>query len=188
MQATTVKKVWILLVVIIIAMAWFRSAGGQIPQENPGSAQGPRALVVDVEGPIGPATRDFILRSLENAVATNASLVIIRLDTPGGLDASTRAIVKAILSSPVPFATFVAPEGARAASAGTYILLAAHIAAMSPTTPPPSATTVVSRFAPDSTSRSRIDCIVATVLYASPSGSARLATLRPARFACSLSR
>ena len=87
-----------------------------------------------VQGPIGPATMDFLVKSLEEAALRNAELLIIRLDTPGGLDASTREIVKAILNSPVPVATFVAPEGARAASAGTYILYASHIAVMSPAT------------------------------------------------------
>ena len=93
-----------------------------------------RAVLVDVQGPIGPATMDFLVSSLEEAASRNAELMIIRLDTPGGLDASTRDIVKAILNSPVPVATFVAPEGARAASAGTFILYASHIAAMSPAT------------------------------------------------------
>lgn len=93
-----------------------------------------RAILLDVQGPIGPATVEFLTDSLEEAVVRSAELVIIRLDTPGGLDASTRDIVKAILNSPVPVATFVAPAGARAASAGTYILYASHIAAMSPAT------------------------------------------------------
>jgi membrane-bound serine protease (ClpP class) len=93
-----------------------------------------RAIVLDMVGPIGPATVEFLTGSLEKATARNAELVIIRMDTPGGLVASTRDIVKAILNSPVPVATFVTPGGARAASAGTYILYASHIAAMSPAT------------------------------------------------------
>lgn len=93
-----------------------------------------RAIMVDIVGPIGPATVEFLTGSLEKATARNAELVIIRMDTPGGLVASTRDIVKAILNSPVPVATFVTPGGARAASAGTYILYASHIAAMSPAT------------------------------------------------------
>ncbi len=90
--------------------------------------------MLDLVGPIGPATADFVTGSLEKAAARNAEVVIIRMDTPGGLDASTRDIVKAILNSPVPVATLVTPGGARAASAGTYILYASHIAAMSPAT------------------------------------------------------
>jgi len=92
------------------------------------------AILLDVQGPIGPATAEFLTGSLGKAVARSAELVIVRMDTPGGLDASTRDIVKAILNSPVPVATYVAPGGARAASAGTYILYASHIAAMSPAT------------------------------------------------------
>jgi membrane-bound serine protease (ClpP class) len=93
-----------------------------------------RAILLDVQGPIGPATVEFVTSALEAAESRNTELVIIRMDTPGGLDASTRDIVKSILNSSVPVATFVAPEGARAASAGMYILYASHIAAMSPAT------------------------------------------------------
>ncbi len=92
------------------------------------------AILLNLEGAIGVATAEYIINGIEEAEDRGAELVIIRMDTPGGLVSPMRDIVKAILGSDVPVATYVSPDGARADSAGTYILLASHIAAMAPTT------------------------------------------------------
>jgi len=97
------------------------------------SAQ-PLVYLVHLDGPLGPAKADLIMRSLTAAEAAGAAAFIIRMDTPGGLDKAMRDLVKRILGAEVPVITFVAPDGARAASAGTYIAYASHVAAMAPAT------------------------------------------------------
>jgi membrane-bound serine protease (ClpP class) len=92
------------------------------------------AVQLDLEGALGVATAEYIIDGIEDAQEDGASLIIIRMDTPGGLVEPMRDIIQTILASEVPVATFVSPGGARADSAGTYILFACHIAAMAPTT------------------------------------------------------
>ncbi|MDB5453149.1 MAG: nodulation protein NfeD, partial [Caulobacteraceae bacterium] len=110
-------------------------AAGFVTGIAPAASQSGRvAMVLHLDGAIGPASADYFKHSLAKAKTRDAGMVILRLDTPGGLDTSMRDMIREIIASPVPVAVYVAPGGARAASAGTYLLYASHVAAMAPGT------------------------------------------------------
>jgi membrane-bound serine protease (ClpP class) len=98
------------------------------------TANAQEVWVVELDGAIGPATADYFIQSLDDAQEAQAAVLIVRLDTPGGLDQSMRDMIKEILAARVPVVMYVAPNGSRAASAGTYLLYASHVAAMAPAT------------------------------------------------------
>jgi len=116
---------------------WTWAAGGtgtaQAGISDTGAAD-TDVLLVDLEGPVGPASVDLVIRTIEDANQRGLEAVVLRMNTPGGLDKAMRDLVQVILASEVPIITYVAPNGARAASAGTYIAYASHIAAMAPAT------------------------------------------------------
>ncbi len=119
---------------MLLVAACITTLVASVPAEDDTAAPAPHAALIDIDGAIGPAVSGYVDKARLAAIASGARVIVLRIDTPGGLDTSMRDIVKSILNSPVPVAAFVAPGGARAASAGTYILYAAHIAAMAPAT------------------------------------------------------
>ena len=120
------KRNKVLLILSILFMFAFVAA---IPSQEKAPV-----YTIEVDGIINPATAKFIIDSIDQATQQGAQCLIIQLDTPGGLMESMRMIVKKILTSTIPIIVYVAPSGARAASAGVFITMAAHIAVMAPST------------------------------------------------------
>jgi membrane-bound serine protease (ClpP class) len=132
---TTMRKI-MAVVVFFMGLIGCGSVWGQTPSTAPAESLGPQreVKVLKVQGMIGPTIADYVTKNIELANRELVDAIVIELDTPGGLDDSMREIVQAILRSEVPVITYVWPEGARAASAGTFIVLASQVAAMAPAT------------------------------------------------------
>jgi membrane-bound serine protease (ClpP class) len=129
---TSVATLRLALWIAALACAGFVAAGGGRATAQPVPERA--VLVIDIKGAIGFVTAEQLTKAVQRAKATGAPALVVRIDTPGGLLSSTREMIHAILASPVPVIMYVAPNGSRAASAGTYLMYASHIAAMAPST------------------------------------------------------
>src|SRR5258708_16162649 len=129
MGVPAVRTVKAALVAAIAIVALVVSLLPGLAEEN-----GSVALTISIDGAIGPASASYVKDALAKAGERRAEIVILRLNTPGGLNSSMREIIADVLASPVPVVGYVAPSGGHAASAGTYILYATHVAAMAPGT------------------------------------------------------
>jgi len=129
------------IVAIIIGILLYFFSPSLIAQQAKEVQQG-KIYITTIDSAISPANADYFIRGLDEAVNNNADLLLLNLNTPGGLDKSMRAMIQAILSSPIPVVIYISPKGARGASAGTYLMYASHIAAMAPATNLGSATPI----------------------------------------------
>ena len=128
-QITRFLSALVLVAGLGLSLLPYTAARAQLPGL---AASGGRVLLIEIEGAIGFVSAERLKKALQDAATERAAAVVVRIDTPGGLVASTRDMIRDILASPVPVILYVAPSGARAASAGNYLAYAAHVAGMAP--------------------------------------------------------